>query len=355
MFHSQISPFHGIKMPDSAFFAYYYDMGKRYLQPIIHLSFWVFIFIFILDYFWVDDDIGDALICTSIECLFYAATAYINLYLLIPLVTRNKWEINFWVYVPLASVLIAVVVLLFWLSGVEMYLYGEETIRAKASFGITLFMIVLFSFLFSFVGNYHRSREEALLLKQQKLEAEMSLLKSQVSPHFLFNSFNNMFSLAVQKSDDAPRFIDALAQILRYLIYEGSKERVPLKKELELIERYFELERLKKTPGFERIRYTHEGLLQQQMIAPLLVINIVENTIKHGDIVRPDGYIHIETRVDESQFEINASNTTKQKKIGSGIGLTNLRRQLELHYPERHELRIELKEKVFSLHLRIDL
>ncbi|WP_185957316.1 sensor histidine kinase [Gracilimonas mengyeensis] len=195
-------------------------------------------------------------------------------------------------------------------------------------------------------------------LKAEKARAELALLRSQINPHFFFNTLNNLYSLVVNQSDQAPDVILKLSDIMRYTIYDGKKDQVSLKEEVDYLQRYIDL---------HKIRYQKEVDIrfekpedEEVKVAPLLFIIPLENAFKHGvESLRKGAYIHAslqeEPETGEVVFQIQ-NNYEKQdgSEANDGIGLRNLKQRLELLYPNRHTLNIENKEGVFSLTLQLN-
>ena len=199
-------------------------------------------------------------------------------------------------------------------------------------------------------------RETAL--RHEKINAELLALKSQIHPHFLFNTINNIYALARKKSDKTAPIALKLAQLLRYVLYESSKQTVRLEQEIQLLKDYIELEKLRFDEEQLKISFNEDVDDLQQAISPLLLLPLVENAFKHGvSEVRNEVWININLTLQNKilNFSIRNSRQAKNPENKQGIGLKNLLRQLELQYPERHSLVIQEEETVFSIHLSISL
>lgn len=191
-------------------------------------------------------------------------------------------------------------------------------------------------------------------IESKKAKAELSLLKSQINPHFFFNTLNNLYGLTVEKSDDAPNVVLKLSDIMRYTIYMGKEDVVPLKDEIEYLKNYIEL---------HKIRYQKEVDINfnclnepDYKIAPLLFIVPLENAFKHGvERITQNAYIHINLRADNNiiHFEIENNFEARETNHKIGIGLDNLKQRLQLLYPNKHNLRIEAKNSIYKLNLKI--
>jgi LytS/YehU family sensor histidine kinase len=195
-------------------------------------------------------------------------------------------------------------------------------------------------------------------LKAEKAEAELALLRSQVNPHFFFNTLNNLYSLVVHQSDKAPGVILKLSDMMRYTIYEGKKDKVSLKEEIEYLQGYIDLHKIRYQKEVDiRFETPEETDLQ---VAPLLFIVPLENAFKHGvESLRDGAFIHasIKTDIQNEKLVFEISNNFEEKNPDSekGIGLANLRQRLELLYPDQHQLDIVKGENEFKITLQLNM
>ncbi|MCA8829755.1 sensor histidine kinase [Hymenobacter pini] len=200
-----------------------------------------------------------------------------------------------------------------------------------------------------------RARQE---LANKQLTAELAFLKSQVSPHFLFNTLNNIYSLAHLKSDDTPEAILKLSQLMRYMLYESDAARVPLAREVEYLRNYMDLQRLRLDEEQVHIRLTVDGPLDGALIEPMLLIPFVENAFKHGVSAREFSRIAVDVLVREGRLLFTVQNSrfasTGTHDPNSGIGLPNVRQRLNLLYPDgRHQLLLEETSDEFIIELTL--
>jgi len=194
-------------------------------------------------------------------------------------------------------------------------------------------------------------------MEAEKLSSELAFLKSQVNPHFLFNILNNICSLARKKSDETENAIIKLSQIMRYMLQDSKDEKVSLEKELEYLQSYIELQRLR-LPESVKINFATEGRPELFSIEPLLLIPFVENAFKHGVSYQESSEIAIRLvcRGQALLFSVvnhiakHRSDTMEQ---GSGIGLKNVMRRLELLYPGKHLLKISDDDNQYKVELEI--
>ncbi len=199
-----------------------------------------------------------------------------------------------------------------------------------------------------------KASELSLKVEHEKLSSEMALLKSQISPHFLFNTLNNIYSLAFVKSDDAPTMIAVLADVLRYLIYESTVDRVMLSSEIEILQKYLKIQELRRIPGANNSNLQIIGTPEQIKVPPLILITLAENVFKHGSIIsEEDGYVNIEVKIDENQVTYYLENSYVKTKSAPGIGLKNIRGQLDLLFGESYKMDIkeEIDQGIFKVKL----
>ena len=319
---------------------------------IYHLFFWIFVFFFVFDVVEYDNDLTTAIIYSFSEVLLYAIISYINLYVLIPKLLEIKGKIQY-----LTAVLLLFVLLLAigFISG-HGYYFANSATRVVFTFGLNYILFIMISFLYWYLILYQRERNSSLTLQNEKLQAELLLLKSQVSPHFLFNSLNNIYSLSVVKHDNAPVMIEKLSDILRYIIYEGTNKEVYLQREVELLNNYIELQLLKKLKAEKNIKINIEGVRSSHKIAPLILINLIENCFKHSDIAyQKDGFLDINLKVENEWLNFSTANSYKPSAKKGGIGLKNIERQLQHYYPGTHQLILEHSNNVFKVEIKINM
>ncbi|MCB0631112.1 MAG: histidine kinase [Lewinella sp.] len=206
----------------------------------------------------------------------------------------------------------------------------------------------------------HRRQEHlAGLIQNEKLETEMKFLKSQINPHFLFNALNNVYTLSLIKSEQTPEVVMKLSEMLRYMLYESNQHRVSLDQEKHYIENYIALQHLKDDAPLA-VNATFDLMNPQEQIAPMILIPFVENAFKHSKIEDTEyGWIDIALTTTGETIDFQVHNsiapTEFTKDPTGGIGLTNVRRRLELEYPNRHRLHISREDQQFRVHLSIYL
>ncbi|MEL6987939.1 MAG: histidine kinase [Bacteroidota bacterium] len=292
-----------------------------------------------------------------------AICVFINLIYLLPTFYFKKKYI---LYTLLALSLIVIFVLLLNYEAMPWAEYFNSRSRGSRrggssykafryiSQGTPLLIAIIGSGFISIARDAIKKENEMTLLKSEKLESELKFLKSQTNPHFLFNALNNIYSLAVNKSDATPDNLLKLSDMLRYMLYDCKADKVPLKKEIEYISNFVDLYKLKDES--ELNIDLHIEANEHLMVAPLMFIPFIENAFKHSNIEDLDaGWIRIQLQSEGKQVHFHISNSTPQKVIQKdqigGIGLKNIKRQLELLYPEKHDLDIRQTNAQFSVNL----
>lgn len=203
----------------------------------------------------------------------------------------------------------------------------------------------------------YEEQQKRQLLEKEKLQAELSFLKNQLNPHFLFNTLNNLYMLTLKASPQAPEVVAKLAATLDYMLYRCHERTVPLKGEIELIENYLMLEKLRFNSDVS-VKFSHANGVGSKSIAPLIMLSLVENAFKHGvNKSNSQSTVDISLTLDDNtiRFSVGNSKNGMHNGVSSGIGLKNIRRQLELIYPGNHRLAIDDRETFYSVELTIDL
>ena len=208
------------------------------------------------------------------------------------------------------------------------------------------------------INNYRKLKEAAQQLRIEKQEAELNYLKSQTNPHFLFNTLNNIYSLARDKSDLTPESILRLSKILRFMLYETGGEYIAIEQELKIMTDYIALEKLRYDESL-RVNLNHDIEDMKQSIPPLLLIPLVENAFKHGvSETRNQAFVDIHLSVKSRQLVFVVKNSVESfssdERVKENIGLANLRRQLELLYRD-YNLSFQHHDTVFTATLKINL
>jgi LytS/YehU family sensor histidine kinase len=282
-----------------------------------------------------------------------AAVVYINLYLLLPNYVFKKRYIHYAVLLSATIGLGSVALKLMFPSG-------------SASFSLPLFqhsinllLFVIISSSFKFFREYSRKQELLIQAENAQLKAELSLLKSQVNPHFLFNTLNNLYGLIGQhQNQKASEVTLKLADLMRYLLHSSKSDKTSLNAEIEFIEEYLTLEKIRLSNQAD-IRFEHSGIGKDILVAPLLFIPLVENAFKHGLLsISKEHFAHFSLSLQGDTLFFQATNSigvNPNKPSDSGTGLAGLKKRLKLMYPDKHRLDIEQTETVYKVTLQLHL
>ncbi|WP_428667643.1 sensor histidine kinase [Runella sp.] len=197
---------------------------------------------------------------------------------------------------------------------------------------------VLISFVFKAIDEFFIRQQ----VTQEKQAAELAFLKSQINPHFLFNTLNNIYSLVYKKADTAPDAVMKLSEMMRYMLYESNEEKVDLNKEIKYLQNFTALQRLR-YHGPQFIDFDILGQVEGLRIAPLLLIAFVENAFKHGEVSDAQFPLSIVIMVNQQNLHLEVRNrkSRQNKAEEGGIGLQNVKRRLDLLYKDRYSLDIE--------------
>jgi len=229
-------------------------------------------------------------------------------------------------------------------------------ISLNRSVSSCLFFLLLGSIIrlaYSFLKNQNEKR----MLENANLNAEVNFLKSQINPHFLFNTLNGIYSQAHNKSENTEYSILKLSELLRYVLYESGEEKVALEKDIQYINNYIDLQRLRISSKVT-INYTVQGSQQGFSIAPLLLISFIENSFKHGISYSQASTINIEIEIFEKTLTLQVSNPVVKSDTfthSGGLGLKNVRRRLDLLYYGKYSLNIHQTDNLYFVYLKLDL
>lgn len=331
-------------------------LRNRVLQ---HILFWSLSFYVLARFFAYEETISRAdVVYTLLFHISLLITVYINLLILIPIFLKQ------------GKYIIYLVLLIFTLSGgawineatfnyIGDWLFpGYYFISYYEWRDLAQFMLIYLaaSTLLKlskawFWVNEAEGRLRAL--QSEKLDAELNALKAQLDPHFLFNSLNSLYSLALEGDIRTPEAILKLSHNMRYMLYECNTPQVTLAKEIEYIRNYLDLQRLRSQPH-HIVNFNTEIPNPRQPIAPLLFIPFIENAFKHGDRHKID----IQLIAKEKMIHLSVHNQKKApqpelEQAYQGIGLQNIRRRLELLYPNHHYLNVKDNAHSFTIHLQI--
>jgi two-component system LytT family sensor kinase len=290
---------------------------------------------------------------------------YINYIFLIPeLIKKRK---KYWLYVLSFLLLIAAVVIVKTIIAV---LNPEELLKVRMEGKMHerpvhefVFQSIFFAGFFlvssciiKFTIDWFANERIQRNLESERREMELQFLKSQLNPHFLFNSLNNIYSLAYQKSDKTADAIMKLSEIMRYMIYESNTPTVSLSKEVDYLKSYIELQKIRFKDG-AYVEVTLNGEIDDQKIVPLMLISFVENAFKHGVVNDPAEPVKINIIANQKilHFSVINKKNNQNKDAQGGVGLTNVERRLQLIYPDRYKLNVVNSATHYTCELMIDI
>lgn len=220
------------------------------------------------------------------------------------------------------------------------------------SHNIFLFII---TYILSFTTSVYNQWQSAI---QEKMKTEISFLKSQINPHFLFNTLNTIYSLTITQSDEAPDAVIKLSGMMRYAISESDRDVVSLKKELDYIENYIALQSMR-IPAKVKLQHDIVGSGDSLFIAPFVLIPFIENAFKHGINAEEDSDIRINIQIDNRELHMTVVNNKvyvqHNDDIKTGLGINKTVGRLKILYPGRHDLKIHDADDTFTVSLKLNL
>ncbi|TXN37261.1 sensor histidine kinase [Flagellimonas hymeniacidonis] len=298
----------------------------------------------------------------------HIALSYFNIYFLMPkyVYTRKYVTFAFLMVVCLFVMLILKFNLTYYLVSTNVMPEGPEyTDSLTLNYALTTMYgelyVVAFATAIKITVDWLREHSKLHDLEKRQLTTELKFLRSQVSPHFFFNTLNNIYSLTLEKSDKAPEVILKLSGLMRYLLYATKKRKQDLKSEIDCIQNYIDLERIRFNDSLQ-IDIGISGDLENKEIAPMLLVPLIENCFKHGASKNiGDMNIAIDINVADDFLYFNVANTIPKNEANSkvatrsgGIGLSNVKKRLELGYDQKdYDLAIFEKENMFHVDLKL--
>lgn len=344
-------------------------MKKAYFI-YLHIGYWLILwlkeFLFGFQTYNLDDlsfaTIVSTLSVKLIVLFFPVCIFYTSFLLLVPKLVRTKKIILY---------IITLFVLFSLLAPIHKYVYATllpqkfgwysyvyiDKLNFWLSFQTLLFenyVYIFFSIAISYVGGYFETQKKQQELEKEQAITELAYLKSQINPHFLFNTLNDIYSLTYQKAEMAPEAVLKLSELLRYMLKESNDRFAPVEREITYLKNVVELYEIGQK-GIAYINLEINGDYKDREIAPLILINFIENAFKHGIVNDPENPVKIKLSINENDFDFevfNKKNKDYKDKTG-GIGLANVQRRLALIYPDRHKLGIIDENDTFTVHLKL--
>ncbi|WP_190810793.1 sensor histidine kinase [Flagellimonas sp. S3867] len=334
-----------------------------------HIVFW-FIYFAINTLRWgsVHNDFSLSLKTNLIGFPIHIALSYFNIYFLMPKYVYARKYVTY-----AALVIISLFIMLLVKFNLTYYLISTNVMPEGSgvtdsitfNYAITTMIgelyVVAFATAIKVTVDWLRENSKLHDLEKRQLLTELKFLRSQVSPHFFFNTLNNIYSLTLEKSNKAPEVILKLSEMMRYLLYATRKRKQDLRSEIDCIQNYIDLERIRFNDTLQ-IDVGISGDMDNKVIAPMLLVPLIENCFKHGASKNiGDMHISVDVSVTDELLYFKVSNTipkkdnkSKAETSSGGIGLSNVKKRLELGYgPEDYDLSIFEKDKMFHVDLKL--
>ncbi len=327
---------------------------------IYHLFFWAFYVVIVAISLQLGRTPREWLYFSALILSFHAAVSYFNNYFL---VNRFLYHRQYLTYIVL--LVLSILAAVFPISIIIHRLVKNQDLKNMVwswNFFILIALSILFSVVLSMVlkllKNWYQEEQKNRQLRQVNLETELRFLKSQINPHFLFNSLNNLYALTLKKSDQAPEVVLRLSNILRYVLYETGEGKVNLEKEIQYLRDYIDLEKIRAGERVD-IRFEVHGNPNGFQIEPMLLLTFVENSFKHGAAgVIQNAWIHANLFCTDHTLTFIIKNNKPGQNQGEqvnpgGIGMENIKKRLDLLYPEKHELLVFDEPDSFTVQLTL--
>jgi two-component system, LytTR family, sensor kinase len=339
---------------------------KKWFVILLHAAFWILLYSlpFLLQGPNENRKPEDRWTSSSQAMLYYilnnatwVGLFYLHAHFFVPRFFNTK---KYGTYAVVMFLALATMILMGWINRTILLPEGRFNWNMHLFFTILIFIFINTA---SLTYQLIRDRNAAERLQKEKetetLKTELSLLRSQVSPHFMFNVLNNMVALARKQSDQLEPSLIKLSSLMRYMLYEADEEKVSLEKEIDYLRSYIDLQqqRFGKQVVVDVIIHPADN---QYEIEPMLLIPFVENAFKHGTGMIEDARILIEMKAEKGVLQFTVQNkfnpaSEEVRDKTSGIGLTNVRRRLNLLYGKKHDLQISKTAELFTTNLKIEL
>ncbi|MBD0779043.1 histidine kinase [Maribacter sp. ANRC-HE7] len=346
------------------------NASKDYdISYVHHIIFWSIYFIFnTLRWSHIHNDLLYSIKTNLIGFPIHIALSYFNVYYLMPKYVYNKKYFTYAMFVlgSLSIMLLVKFNLTYYFVSTNVMPEAIEVVDSLTlNYAITTMLgelyVVSFVTAIKITADWLRETNKLHDLEKRQLTTELKFLRSQISPHFFFNTLNNIYSLTLEKSDKAPEVVLKLSELMRYLLYASNKPKQDLKKEIDCIQNYIDLERIRFDDSLV-VNMNISGNLENKKISPMMLITFIENCFKHGaNQSLGKMYINVNIMIEDDVLLFKVSNTIPKKRKkdkpsskNGGIGLSNVKKRLELAYAKNdYDLQIYEKDNVFHVELKI--
>lgn len=293
--------------------------------------------------------------------------AYINLYLLMPLFYYNRKYVQYVLVLVILLLMDGILARYFtWLiwnnwdkvHNPAVYLAENKNFYIPVRIlrnAVQTFPVIAATMLIKLMDNSFKQEKKLREIEKEKFSAELGLLKAQINPHFLFNTLNSLYALTLKGSEQASKVVLRLSDLMHYMLYGASAHKVLLKDEIKYLENYISIEQMRFAERLE-LSFQYSGDIEGKLIAPLLLLPFIENAFKHG-IEDNSGWVTINLKVAGNRLFLKVENScvAVPKYKSNGLGLSNVRRRLELTYPGNYELTINKTAAAFEAELELDI
>lgn len=328
---------------------------------MMHVLFWLF---YVLFFGSIYGKYGNNYSWYMLESLcmlpFVMLATYITIYGILPFYLKNRK--------PVITVVLVITLLFAVTLGERIFLrkLNSLPVTFDTLFGVTFLYLLLetnfmvaIAFTIKFIKKWFEQQQEKHEMEKRNLETELNLLKSQLHPHFLFNTMNNLYALSLEKSTKTSEGIAKISDLLHSVLYECNELEIPLETEIKLIENYIDIEKMRYGDRL-KINFNVSGPVEKMKVAPMMLFTFVENSFKHGSSKEPDNpYIKIDLEVAENELHFRTANSkpkeilVENKNKKGGIGLSNLKKRLEIIYGKNYELNFDDRECCYNACLKI--
>jgi len=339
-------------------------MKIKQSEILFNIGFWLFIFLIFFFSLWSHGPVDEAIIISSVVILPLIIPVYIHSFIFDYFIIRKKYIF----YILSTAIIVAFFGYL--IDQLQEILIPEGD---SENFGALLFFMIFYTGAkYARIGTKQQIKikeEESKRIKAEmelkemeakQAHAELDLLKSQINPHFLFNSLNSIYSLILDNSETAADAVLKLSDLMRYLLESSKKRKVLVKNEIQFLENYIELEKIRLGKK-ATVNYNINGDFHGKIISPMLIIPFIENCFKHGiGTLTSENIIDISIELIQNTLHVKSQNNIAPQRISSNdkkvkTGIENVKRRLTMLYEKRHDLTIEITDKKYKISLKIEL
>ena len=323
---------------------------------LVYFAFWIFLYEPVVGF-------ANAFENALAIIILHGTAAYFNNYYLVPVFLRKRQYFLYFVsiFLTVSFICFIHIIFLLWAGTIEdAEKYSLWSIEFFINDGISISYTLAITMTLMFFKQWFEKERLADKLEKLNIETELKFLKSQINPHFLFNSLNSVYALILSKSDKAPEVVLKLSDILRYILYDGGEKVVGLKKEIEYLENYLELEKIRYGKRL-KTQLDVQGETSGKEIAPMIFLPFIENSFKHGvNSNIGNTFITIQFMIDSKGLNFRIENNKPAQKLNEtpdyqgGIGINNVKKRLNLLYPGKHTLLIDEEGDTFKVNLSIE-